>query len=49
MAERKTTIILATVIGMLLLTGLVLLMHPSLYREGGDPASAAGAVERRPW
>ena len=29
MAERKTTIILATVIGMFLFTGLVLLMHPT--------------------
>ena len=29
MAERKNTIILSTVIGMFLLTGLVLLMHPT--------------------
>ncbi len=29
MAERKNTIILSTLIGMFLLTGLVLLMHPT--------------------
>ena len=48
MAERKYTIILATLIGLFLGTVLVLLMHPVFTSQSCDPATAAGAVERRP-
>ena len=49
MAQRKSTIILATMIGLFLGTGLVLLMHPVFTSKASHPASAAGAVERRAW
>ena len=48
MAERKNTIILATVIGMFLFTGLVLLMIPPLPQRRSSCLLSKGS-RAQPW